>query len=201
MPDMKEIIFATQNSHKVEEIRAALNDDLSIVTLGEAGLFIEIPEPFDTLEQNAMEKARVIHQLTGKNCFGEDTGLEVDALQGEPGVKSARYAGEERDFKKNTEKLLYKLRDEENRRAKFRTVIALILDNESHYFEGVCEGNILEAPHGDMGFGYDPVFQPTGASKSFAEMTTHEKNKYSHRRKAMDQLVNFLREKQGLRQS
>lgn len=192
---MKEIIFATQNSHKVEEIRAALNNDLSIITLGEAGVFIDIPEPFDTLEQNAMEKARVIHQLTGKNCFGEDTGLEVDALLGEPGVKSARYAGEERDFAMNTEKLLGRLKDVEDRRAKFRTIIALILDNEPHYFEGICEGSILEAPRGDMGFGYDPVFQPAGAYKSFAEMTTHEKNKYSHRRKAMDQLVNFLKEK------
>jgi XTP/dITP diphosphohydrolase len=189
---MKEIIFATQNPHKVEEIRVPLNDDLSIMTLGEAGIFIDIPEPFQTLEQNAMEKARVVHQLTGKDCFGEDTGLEVTALKGEPGVKSARYAGEDRDFSKNTEKLLLQLKYEKDRRAQFRTVIALILDGQSHYFEGICQGSILESPQGDLGFGYDPVFVPEGASRSFAEMTTHEKNKYSHRRKALDQLVNFL---------
>lgn len=189
---MKQIVFATQNAHKVEEIRAALNNQLNIVTLAEAGVFIDIPEPFDTLEENAAEKARVVHQLTGKDCFGEDTGLEVDALSGEPGAKSARYAGEERDSTRNVEKLLKKMEGKANRKAHFRTSIALVLEGKTYQFEGICEGEILDHPRGHKGFGYDPVFRPAGATKSFGEMDILEKNHYSHRRKAVDQLVNFL---------
>ena len=191
---MNKLIFATQNPNKVEEVREALNHAIPIVSLPEAGVFIEIPEPFDTLQENAREKARVISQFTNEDCFGEDTGLEVDALHGEPGVKSARYAGEERDFRKNLQLLLKNMEGVEDRKARFRTVIALHWKSDFHFFEGVCEGEILLQPIGELGFGYDPIFKPEGGQKSFAQMTLSEKNIFSHRRKAMDQLVKFLRE-------
>jgi len=194
---MNKLIFATQNPNKVEEVREALNHAIPIVSLPEAGVFIEIPEPFDTLQENAREKARVISQLTNEDCFGEDTGLEVDALDGAPGVKSARYAGEDRDFKKNLQLLLKNMEGVHNRKAGFRTVIALHWQNDYHFFEGVCEGEILHQALGELGFGYDPVFKPAGGHKSFAEMTLAEKNIFSHRRKAMDQLVKFLKENSG----
>ena len=194
---MNKLIFATQNPNKVEEVREALNHAIPIVSLPEAGVFIEIPEPFDTLQENAREKARVISQFTNEDCFGEDTGLEVDALHGEPGVKSARYAGEERDFRKNLQLLLKNMEGVEDRKARFRTVIALHWKSDFHFFEGVCEGEILLQPIGELGFGYDPIFKPEGGQKSFAQMTLSEKNIFSHRRKAMDQLVKFLRENSG----
>lgn len=186
------LIFATNNQHKVEEIRAVLPPDFTIKTLKEAGIDIDIPEPYDTLQENAREKAATIYKLTDTDCFSEDTGLEVPALNGEPGVKSARYAGEDKSFQKNIEKLLQKLEGKEDRRAQFRTVICLILRSEAHFFEGRCEGRILNAQKGEQGFGYDPVFVPDGADKTFAEMNTAEKNRYSHRRKAVDNLVEFL---------
>ena len=194
---MNKLIFATQNPNKVEEVREALNHAIPIVSLPEAGVFIEIPEPFDTLQENAREKARVISQFTNEDCFGEDTGLEVDALHGEPGVKSARYAGEERDFRKNLQLLLKNMEGVEDRKARFRTVIALHWKSDFHFFEGVCQGEILLQPIGELGFGYDPIFKPEGGQKSFAQMTLSEKNIFSHRRKAMDQLVKFLRENSG----
>jgi len=194
---MNKLIFATQNPNKVEEVREALNHAIPIVSLPEAGVFIEIPEPFDTLQENAREKARVISQFTNEDCFGEDTGLEVDALDGEPGVKSARYAGEERDFRKNLQLLLKNMEGVEDRKARFRTVIALHWKSDFHFFEGVCQGEILLQPIGELGFGYDPIFKPEGGQKSFAQMTLSEKNIFSHRRKAMDQLVKFLRENSG----
>lgn len=187
------LIFATNNRHKVEEIQSAIGNDLEVISLQQAGIDIDIPEPHDTLEANALEKSNTIHRLTGQSCFSEDTGLEVTALNGEPGVKSARYAGEDRAFEKNVEKLLHKLEGAPDRRARFRTVISLILDGQQHLFEGVCEGRILSAPTGNKGFGYDPVFAPEGETRSFAEMTLEEKNHYSHRRKAADKLVAFLR--------
>lgn len=191
---MPRLIFATNNLHKVSEIQAAIGDRIEVVTLLEAGIDIDIPEPFDSLEENADEKARVIYEMTGENCFSEDTGLEVDFLQGEPGVKSARYAGEERSFEKNIRKLLETLGDTDQRSARFRTVITLMWNQQRYHFEGVCEGQITRSPRGSGGFGYDPVFQPDGSSLVFAEMNMEEKNRYSHRRKAADKLILFLQQ-------
>lgn len=189
---MQQLIFATNNQHKTEEIRSVLKARFNIITLTEAGIDIDIPEPFDTLEENAREKAVTIYKLTGISCFGEDTGLETHALNGEPGVKSARYAGEERDFAANIEKLLNRLKDKTDRTARFRTVISLILEGTEYQFEGICEGYIAEAPRGEKGFGYDPVFIPLRSNRTFAEMSLTEKNQYSHRGKAVEQLVQFL---------
>ena len=186
------LIFATNNQHKVEEIQAAIGNDLEIIPLKQAGIDIDIPEPHDTLEANASEKSRTIYQLTGQHCFSEDTGLEVEALNGEPGVKSARYAGEDKAFEKNIEKLLGKLGNSENRRARFRTVISLIWQGQEWLFEGICEGAIAREAHGGGGFGYDPVFVPDGSNRTFAEMTMAEKNELSHRKKAADKLILFL---------
>lgn len=186
------LIFATNNQNKVDEIRAVTGSLFDIITLKEAGIDIDIPEPHDTLEANATEKSQTIHRLTNQNCFSEDTGLEVDALNGEPGVKSARYAGDGRDFQKNIDKLLENMRGRNDRSARFRTVISLILHDKEYLFEGVCEGHITEEEKGSQGFGYDPVFVPTGAGVSFAEMSMTEKNNYSHRKKAVAKLIDFL---------
>jgi XTP/dITP diphosphohydrolase len=190
------IIFATNNSHKVEEIQAAIGDKMEIITLRDAGIDIDIPEPHPTLEANATEKSTTIHRLTGSNCFSEDTGLEVMALNGEPGVLSARYAGDERSFEKNIDKVLARLGDNSNRRARFRTVISLIWDGREHLFEGISEGHILGSRQGAGGFGYDPIFVPDGDTRSFANMSLEEKNRYSHRRKAADKLVAYLHARQ-----
>jgi len=147
------LIFATNNQHKVQEIQAAINDRFEVISLEAAGIHIDIPEPYDTLEANASEKSWTIHRLTGANCFSEDTGLEVEALSGEPGVKSARYAGENRAFEDNIKKLLEKLGNNSNRKAKFRTVISLILNEKEYLFEGVCEGVITIEKKGTEGFG------------------------------------------------
>lgn len=191
------LIFATNNQHKVDEIRSALPENFSIITLKEAGIDIDIPEPHDTLRGNAAEKARTIYHRTKTNpiaigCFSEDTGLEVYSINNEPGVHSARYAGEKKDFEKNIDKLLSKLNNSTDRKARFRTVICLILGGKEYYFEGVCEGEILRERKGEGGFGYDPVFVPAGAGQTFAEMNTNEKNRFSHRKKALDKLVTFL---------
>jgi len=190
---MNTIIFATNNDHKVIEVRGILKEKFRILSLKEAGIEIDIPEPYDSIEENACEKARVIHRLTGKSCFGEDTGLEVDVLNGEPGVKSARYAGEERSFEKNIDKLLGKLENKENRKAQFRTVVCLIGNGKQKIFEGICKGTIIAQRRGDSGFGYDPVFIPDGSSKTFAEMSLEEKNRFSHRKKAIQKLTSFLK--------
>ena len=187
-----ELIFATNNQHKVEEIQAAIGSKVNIRTLADAGIDIDIPEPHDTLEENALEKSKTIHQLTQVNCFSEDTGLEVESLNGEPGVKSARYEGDEKNFHKNILKLLKKLEGQPNRNARFRTVISLIWNNTPFFFEGVCKGRIIANERGANGFGYDPVFVPDGSEKTFAEMDLIEKNRYSHRQKAADKLVSFL---------
>ena len=192
---MLSIIFATNNANKVQELQAAIGDRIKIITLEEAGINIDIPEPHPTLEQNAEEKSLTIHQLTGLNCFAEDTGLEVNALNGEPGVKSARYAGDERSFDKNIDKLLMRLETMSDRRARFRTVISLIWDEQRLQFEGICEGTILHERRGGNGFGYDPVFIPSGSNRTFAEMDMQEKNAFSHRRKAADKLIQFLKQK------
>ena len=186
------IVFATNNQHKVKEIRSDLPEDISIITLREADIDVDIPEPHETLEENAAEKARTIFRLTGLDCFSEDTGLEVTALDNAPGVHSARYAGEEKSFERNTEKLLANLEGKTDRSARFRTVICLILQGKEHYFEGRCEGRIAGEPAGSQGFGYDPVFIPEGSDKTFAQMGMAEKNRFSHRKKATDMLVVFL---------
>ena len=194
---MQPIIFATNNLNKVNEIRAVLKDSFHITSLKEAGIDIDIPEPYDTLEENAREKSNTIYTLTGKNCFSEDSGLEVAALNNEPGVRSARYAGNEADFKKNTEKLLQNLKSVSNRLAQFRTVISLMLDGKEYCFEGICKGSITEKETGTNGFGYDPVFIPEGSKKTFAEMNMEEKNKYSHRKKATAKFAAFLNNYNG----
>lgn len=191
-----QLIFATNNQNKVAEVKSVLGNSFEVISLKEAGIDIDIPEPYDTLEENAAAKSTTIFELTGKNCFSEDTGLFVDALDGEPGVKSARYAGEAANNKDNIEKLLLNLGNNENRKARFRTIISLILNKTAYTFEGICEGHILTAPIGEQGFGYDAVFVPDGSDNSFAQMDTAGKNKFSHRKKAMAKLITFLAEKQ-----
>lgn len=186
------LIFATNNKHKVEELKTFIGLGFDFITLHEAGIDIDIPEPFETLEENASQKSRTIYQLTGENCFAEDTGMEVYALNGEPGVKSARYAGDNRSFKDNIDLVLKKLGDNPDRRARFRAVISLIINGEETQFEGICEGKISTFKKGNEGFGYDPIFVPEGAERSFGEMSISEKNKYNHRAKAAAKLVAFL---------
>ena len=191
----KQLIFATNNLHKVDEIRFAVGSSLVVKTLKQAGIDVEIEEPFDTLEENAREKCRVIHSLTGADCFSEDTGLEVEVLGGAPGVRSARYAGEPPSHEANISKLLAELEGKSNRNARFRTVICLVLKEKEYLFEGICEGRIADSPKGAQGFGYDPIFIPAGAEKTFADMTMDEKTAYSHRKKAANQLVLFLQDR------
>ena len=186
------MIFATNNQHKVDEIRSVTGNDLRIITLKEAGIDIDIPEPYNTLEENASGKSKTIFEMTAINCFSEDTGLEVAALNGAPGVKSAWYAGDNRSFDANIEKLLLNLADKPDRSARFRTVISLLTDGKETLFEGICEGRIIEEKRGTQGFGYDPVFIPAGSAKTFAEMSMDEKNQFSHRKKATEKLVAFL---------
>jgi XTP/dITP diphosphohydrolase len=194
---MQTLIFATNNQHKVDEVKSVLNGIFEVVTLKDAGINIEIPEPFDTLEENALQKSGTIHRLTNRNCFSEDTGLEVFALNGAPGVKSARYAGEQASFSDNVQKLLIEMKGIQNREARFRTVISLILNNKEYQFEGICSGKISTEASGEKGFGYDPVFIPDGDNRCFADMTMEEKNQYSHRQKAMTQLISFLKSYDG----
>jgi XTP/dITP diphosphohydrolase len=175
-------------------MRSAVGHQLEILSLKDAGIEKEIPEPHETLRENALEKSRAIYLLTnGKDCFSEDTGLEVDVLHGEPGVKSARYAGEPVSFSKNVDKLLANMENAASRKARFRTVISLILNDREFFFEGVCEGRILRKRQGAGGFGYDPVFIPNGSARSFAEMGAEEKNLFSHRKKAADKMILFLK--------
>jgi XTP/dITP diphosphohydrolase len=189
---MHTLIFATNNRNKVAEIQSLVGSDFEIIPLKEAGIDIDIPEPHDQLEANALEKATTIFNLTQQNCFSEDTGLEIDCLGGEPGVKSARYAGEDRDFQANIDLVLHKMEGVSSRTAKFRTVICLIWAQQTYYFEGICKGQILTDMQGEKGFGYDPIFVPDGSTKSFASMTMAEKNQFSHRQKAVTQLFQFL---------
>jgi XTP/dITP diphosphohydrolase len=191
------LIFATNNQNKVAEIKAALTQGLEIITLKEAGIDIDIPEPHNTLEENATEKSTVIHNLTKQNCFSEDTGLEVAVLNGEPGVRSARYAGEPSDGKKNILLLLKNMLQINERNAQFKTVISLMLDDVEYQFTGICTGKIIHEEIGEMGFGYDAIFVPDGDEKTFAQMTMEEKNKYSHRKKALAKLIDFLNNYNG----
>lgn len=192
---MKRLIFATNNKHKVEEVCAALNGTVEIATLAEAGLSGEIPETADTLQGNALQKARWVWERTHADCFADDTGLEVDALGGAPGVYSARYAGEHCSFDDNIDKLLQALDGKENRRACFRTVICLIENGQERYFEGRVDGQILTERHSKgEGFGYDPVFMPDRFAVSFAEMPLEVKNTISHRGLAVKKLIDYLKQ-------
>lgn len=190
-----ELIFATHNPNKVKEIRSLLGNNFKIISLDEAGLLEDIPEPYPTIEGNATEKSSVIFKRLGKDCFSEDTGLEVFYLNGAPGVHSARYAGPLKSATDNIILLLKNMEGIENRSAQFKTVISLFLDGKEYQFEGICKGSITNQPKGGSGFGYDPVFMPEGSKKTFAEMELQEKNLYSHRAKAFKKLVSFLTEK------
>lgn len=187
------ILFATNNAHKLSEVSEVLGDGFRLLTPRDCGVTEEIPETQPTLEGNALQKARYLHERTGLDCFADDTGLEVAALGGAPGVRSARYATEGHDFAANNRLLLRNLEGREDRRARFRTVIALIRGGEEHLFEGIVEGRIVDRETGCEGFGYDPLFVPDGYDRTFAEMTPDQKNAVSHRGRAVRRLVDFLR--------
>ncbi len=189
---MKKLIFATNNKHKIEEVSSLLSGKVEIISLAAAGLEGEIPETSDTLQGNALQKAQWVWDRTKSDCFADDTGLEVEALDGAPGVYSARYAGEHCSFDDNIDKLLRALQGETNRKAAFRTVICLIENGEPHYFEGKIEGTILTERHGIGGFGYDPIFLPNRYAVSFAEMPLEVKNLISHRGLSVKKLVDYL---------
>ncbi len=186
-----EIIFATHNVHKAEEARSILGDKFQIKSLREIGC-PDIPETADTLKGNALQKAQYVAQHYHCSCFADDTGLEIEALDNRPGVFSARYAGENCSFEDNMRKVLHEMEDMENRKACFKTVVALILDGQTHFFEGRVDGVITTEQHGEKGFGYDPIFLPDGFDKTFAEMDADTKNSISHRGRAMQKLVGFL---------
>ena len=186
------IVFATNNAHKLDEVRQVVGEKFEIVSLRECGIVEDIPENEPTLEGNALAKARSIYERTGFNCFADDTGLEVDALGGEPGVRSARYATDGHDDEANKRLLLERLQGEENRAAQFRTAVALILGGKEYLFEGIVRGEIATEQHGEGGFGYDPLFFPEGGDLTFAQMSSEEKNAISHRGRAVRKLAEFL---------
>ncbi|MGI9190497.1 MAG: RdgB/HAM1 family non-canonical purine NTP pyrophosphatase [Chitinophagaceae bacterium] len=186
------IIFCTQNKHKVQEVARIANKHLEFIPMNEAGFTQDIPEPFDTLEENARTKAETVYNFCLTPCFSEDSGLFVEALHGKPGVRSARYAGPQAQSSDNIELLLGRLEDQSNRKAYFKTVIAFCYEGKTIYFSGECHGHIIDTPHGVDGFGYDPIFIPDGDTRTFAEMSLDEKNQYSHRRKAVDAFLEYL---------
>lgn len=186
------LIFATSNQNKVLEIQKILPKKFNIKSLKDLNYFEDVPENENTIEGNAIFKAKYIYEKFNINVFADDTGLEVEALNGEPGVHSARYAGTTRNSEKNIKKLLKNLKNIKNRNARFKTAIALIIDNKLHIFSGIIEGYILDSPKGNNGFGYDPIFCPNGFDKSFAELTLKEKNLISHRSLAMKKLIDFI---------
>jgi XTP/dITP diphosphohydrolase len=192
---MTEICFATNNKNKIAEVSQMLEGKYKLLSLEDIGCYVELPEEQDTLEGNSRQKAMYVWENYQVNCFADDTGLEVMALDGAPGVYSARYAGPQRDNTQNITLLLQNLKGKTNRAAQFRTYITLILDGEEQQFEGIVTGHITEEWKGDQGFGYDPVFVPTGYTKTFAEMGAHEKNEISHRGIAMQKLIDFLKNK------
>lgn len=187
-----DIVFATHNRHKSEEACQILGPRWTLRNLHDLGQTEEIPETADTLQGNALQKAQFVYDKYHLSCFADDTGLEVEALNGAPGVYSARYAGEHCSFADNVNKLLHEMQGKTNRRACFKTVVALILDGKTHFFEGRVDGTIIETPRGGEGFGYDPVFVPDGFNETFAEMSAEQKNKISHRGRAMAKLIEFL---------
>lgn len=188
----KKLVFATNNAHKLEELRAILGGTIEILSLADINCHADIPETADTLEGNAHQKSLFIYEHYGLDCFADDTGLEVECLNGAPGVYSARYAGDGHDSQANMEKLLGEMKDKTNRKARFRTVISLIEKGEEHQFEGIVNGRIIEQKKGDAGFGYDPIFQPDGYDETFAELGNEIKNKISHRARAVASLCEYL---------
>ncbi|QSW89854.1 non-canonical purine NTP diphosphatase [Flavobacterium endoglycinae] len=186
------LVFASNNKNKIKEIQSILNGTIQLLSLEDIGCHEDIPETADTIEGNAILKANYVTERYGYDCFADDTGLEVRALNGEPGVYSARYAGEQKNADDNMNKLLEALKDQENRSAQFKTVIALNLNGEQHLFTGLVQGNITLDKTGNHGFGYDPIFQPEGYHETFAELSAEIKNKISHRAKATEQLIDFL---------
>lgn len=192
MNNTTKLVFATNNGHKLREIRHLLGDSITLLSLGELDISGDIPENEPTLEGNAMHKARYIHRMLNMNVFADDTGLEIDTLNGLPGVNSARFAGESKDSNANIEKVLSLMGNTLNRNARFRTVIALIMDGKEHLFEGMVEGIIIKEKRGNDGFGYDPVFIPEGGKRTFAQMSLDEKNRISHRARAFEKLKMFL---------
>ena len=186
------IVFATNNKNKIKEVQALMPEGIRLLSLEEIGCSEDIPETSSTIEGNAIQKAEYVKQNYGYDCFADDTGLEVEALDGAPGVYSARYAGPEKNSESNVEKLLKELQGKENRSARFTTVIALHLDGQLHTFTGICSGNIIFDRKGSEGFGYDPVFQPEGKSVTFAEMSLQQKSEISHRARATRKLIDFL---------
>jgi XTP/dITP diphosphohydrolase len=191
---MIQLVFATNNLHKLREVRAILGDRIETLSLKEINCFDDIPETADTLEGNALLKARYVYQKYGFNCFADDTGLEIRALNNAPGVFSARYAGEDKDSAANMRKVLSELADKADRSARFRTVIALVLEGKEYLFDGIVNGTIAVQPRGLSGFGYDPIFVPDGFVKTFAEMDAEQKNQISHRARAVDKLKLFTDE-------
>ena len=191
---MKKIVFATNNAHKLQEVRAILGPEWELTTLREAGITEEIPENEPTIEGNALAKARYVWERTGLDCFADDTGLEVDALGGAPGVHSARYATDGHDFAANRAKLLAEMEGKSDRKARFRTVVALIEGGVEHCFEGVVEGTITTSERGEGGVGYDPLFIPEGYTQPFAEIAPEEKNAISHRGRAIAKLAEWFRQ-------
>ena len=186
------LVFATNNINKLSEIRALVTDKIQILSLKDINCTEELPETYPTVQQNALQKARYVFDNYGFNCFADDTGLEIDALAGEPGVYSARYAGEDSNSAANIQKVLRKLQGKEDRCATFRTVIALVIAGEETLFEGECKGDITKIQLGPGGFGYDPIFMPNGFNKTFSEMTKNEKGLISHRGNAVKKLLVFL---------
>lgn len=187
-----DLVFASNNQHKTEEVQAIIGDDIVLKSLNDIGCFDEIPETGNTFAENAGQKSRYVYERYHCDCFADDSGLEIDALNFEPGVHSAHYSGS-RDFEKNMQLVLDRLAGKTNRKARFKTVISLILDGKEHLFEGSVEGTITEQRSGSKGFGYDPIFKPDGYDISFAEMDPAEKNRISHRAKAMEKLISFLK--------
>ena len=194
---MKKLVFATGNANKVKEVNELLDGSFEVLSLKDIGFEEELPETTGTIAGNALQKARTLYRALNVDCFAEDTGLEVNALNGEPGVNSARYAGAAKSSEDNIDLLLKNLAGSPNRKARFRTVVALILDGKEYLFEGIAEGEILLERVGTGGFGYDPVFLPKGAKKTFAQMNADEKNAISHRGKAIRKLISFLKNKIG----
>ncbi|MCX8481240.1 MAG: RdgB/HAM1 family non-canonical purine NTP pyrophosphatase [Sediminibacterium sp.] len=192
-----QLIFATNNQHKVIEIKSVIHPSIQIISLQEAGINIEIPEPYNTLQENASTKSNTIFKLTNKNCFSEDTGLFIESLQNKPGVKSARFAVDEPAYKSNNHKVLTLMEGMQNRKAYFKTVISLIWFEKEYFFEGICRGFMHTKELGNKGFGYDAIFIPDGSNITFAEMDLFEKNKYSHRQKAVQLFIQFLKNYNG----
>ena len=190
---LMQLVFATNNKNKLKEIQALLPKEIKLLSLKDINCLDDIPETQTTIEGNAKQKAMYILENYGYNCFADDTGLEVETLNGEPGVYSARYAGQQKNANDNMDRLLKNLQNSNNRNAQFKTVISLELHNKTHIFTGICKGQITKTKKGDYGFGYDPIFKPTGYHKTFAEMDLATKNKISHRGKATNKLIEYLK--------